>query len=174
MGWGGGPILKTNLIHLRANAHFHIFIPKTRQFADNLLFICNQPPEKKPWIGFACVSCYEIGTRKKINKIYIFMTLCILSGTRWTNSHQHTSLYGWWWMDKELFPVPYLTMVVVSPQWLFCSLANTKQELLVKCDTGLDTVAWQCVARQIFSNFFWLYPNYVWLTNFFSQFLKNK
>lgn len=65
---GGGPILKANLIHLRANAHFHIFIPKTRQFADNLLFICNQPPKKKPWIGFACVSCYEIGTRKKLIK----------------------------------------------------------------------------------------------------------
>jgi hypothetical protein len=56
-------------------------------------------------------------------------------------------------MDKELFPVSYLTVAVTSIA--ICSLANTKQELLVdKCDAGLDTVARQCLTRKIFSNFF--------------------
>jgi len=59
-----------------------IYIPKTRQFADNLLFICNQPPKKKPRIGFACVSCYEIGTRKNKIKYIDLHDPCILSGTQ--------------------------------------------------------------------------------------------
>jgi hypothetical protein len=56
-------------------------------------------------------------------------------------------------MDKELFSVPYLTMVVTSIA--ICSLANTKQELLVnQCDAGLGTVARQCLTRKIFLNIF--------------------
>jgi hypothetical protein len=48
--WDGGPILRANLIHLRANAHFHIY-PKH----DNLLTICylyvTSPQKRNPELG---------------------------------------------------------------------------------------------------------------------------
>lgn len=70
--WDGGPILRANLIHLRANAHFHIY-PKH----DNLLTICylyvTTPQKRNPELGLHVCHVMSLAPGKMIK--YIFMTL---------------------------------------------------------------------------------------------------
>jgi hypothetical protein len=101
--WDGGPILRANLIHLRANAYFHIY-PKH----DNLLTICylyvTTPQKRNPELGLHVCHVMRLAPGKIIK--YIFMTPCInvrATVNQQSPAHQFVMLGGW---TRNFFQFP--------------------------------------------------------------------